>query len=149
MSQSAAIERVATGQITTGIILPHLSAITRISLLVTTAWGGGSDVLDIGMAYGVYPGPGVDINNAISPYDTDDLVDGWTSCRTLGNHVAGPAQTVLATVADVDNWMRIPRLGELGQTDRMIIFESNGSATDGRALITVNYQQAVDLSAIA
>ena len=110
MAQSAAVTEVnAFG--TTSIIIPAGSQITNIYVLVTTAFDGGTNTIDVGTSA-----------------DTDLFVDGL-SVAALGNHRVGAAQT--GTEA---KWKNI------GTEDTTIVFISPQSG-NGAGILTVEYLQ--------
>jgi hypothetical protein len=110
MAQSAAVTEVnAFG--TTSIIIPAGSQITNIYVLVTTAFDGGTNTIDVGTSG-----------------DTDLFVDGL-SVAALGNHRVGAAQT--GTEA---KWKNI------GTEDTTIVFISPQSG-NGAGILTVEYLQ--------
>ena len=146
MVQSYPIEEQG-GLITTSIIIPQKSVITRISALVSVAWAAsGTNIVNIGSAWGAYPGPDVDLTDP-SEYDTDDLVKDW-DLSAVGMKVAGPGDTDNLTAGDINNWMNLPR--EAPFADRFVIYDTIDITTGaGRAVLTVEYCQAVNLEAIA
>jgi len=116
------------------MVIPARSIITRVSVLVTTAWSGGT--IDIGLGWETQPGSGYTIAGL-----ANDLV-----LTALGMVVVGPGDTDIA--GDVDNWMNIINENPAETRDRYIMTKSS-TGTAGRGVLTVNYCQAVDLSAIA
>jgi len=126
------------------MVIPGNSTITRISVLVTTAWDGsggetGAGTMDIGMGW-TDPSVGFDRNNLV---DNVDLT-------ALGNVVIGPGDTddLGGTPDDINNWMNMSMRFVIG-TDRFICVDSAAAPKVGVGVLTVNYCQAVDLSAIA
>lgn len=131
------------------MVIPGKSIITRISVLVTTAWegdpahGGGAD------------GPGIDIgsgwgNLSESPPGTDKdiFVQAW-DLDNLGMNVISPTGAFIT--GGFENWMNLSSVQQgdsvVGQ-DRFIALDSERNG-DGVGVLTINYCQAVDLSAIA
>lgn len=143
MAQSCAIEQ-AGGQVTTDIIIPQNSTIVRITLLVTTAWNA-TTTIDVGTAWGPYPGPGVDLTEA-SEYDYDELANGWVAVGAVGLKRVEEGNTDPLDASEVDNWMSLPREGV--QSDRIIITQAWAGTEVGRGVLTVEYCQAVNLEAI-
>jgi len=144
MVQSAAITETYDNR-TTSIVIPNKSTITRVSVLVTTAWSG-TTTLDIGTYWGEYTGPDVVVTLGA---DKDDLVNNL-AVTVVGMVVAGPGDTDDLTGSDIDNWMRMPKPGETYDNDRVITYDTEGTvASEGVGILTVEYCQAVDLSAIA
>ena len=110
MAQSAAVTELnAFG--TTSIIIPAGSQITNIYVLVTTAFDGGTNTIDVGISS-----------------DTDLFVDGL-SVSSVGNHRVGAAQT--GTEA---NWKNV------GTSDQTIVFISPQTG-NGAGILTVEYLQ--------
>tara|TARA_R100001198_G_C5034691_1_gene98550 strand:+ start:64 stop:492 length:429 start_codon:yes stop_codon:yes gene_type:complete len=110
MAQSAAVTEVnAFG--TTSIVIPANSQITNIYVLVTTAFDGGTNTIDVGISS-----------------DTDLFVDGL-SVSSVGNHRVGAAQT--GTEA---NWKNV------GTSDQTIVFISPQTG-NGAGILTVEYLQ--------
>lgn len=142
MVQSAPITQRATTAYPTNtnatdmtMVIPGNSTITRISVLVTTAWTT-TTTLDIGQAWGV------GIN------DPDDLVNDL-DMSALGLVVAGPGDTDNLAAGDINNWMNNSvRQSPTAPIDRCITCTSPGTGL-GVGVLTVEYCQAVDLSAIA
>ena len=147
MVQSAAIEQMS-GVRTTSIVLPYKSTITRISTLVSVVYSNPSYKIDIGTAWGPYPGPLVDLTDA-SEYDQDEICNNADVVVILGINVVDVGTGDFTIAGEVDNWMRLPRTPESEQTDRIITYSGGGGGVSGRAVLTVEYCQAVDLSAIA
>ena len=115
MAQSAAVTEVnAFG--TTDIIIPANSQITNIYVLVTTAFDGGTNTIDVGISS-----------------DTDLFVDGL-SVSSVGNHRVGAAQT--GTEA---NWKNT------GSSDQTLVFISPQTG-NGVGVLTVEYIQNNNLA---
>jgi len=154
MVQSAPIQE-GTTDLTyfTGIVIPYKSIITRISALVSVAWASGTKDIHVGMGWGVVPAAG---GVSIDPQDKNDLINSWV-LDTVGVTSVPTADTLHAPPEDIDNWMNVGQRGASGvatdaeKTDRMITWDTvTLSPSDvGRAVLTVEYCQAVDLSAIA
>mgnify|MGYP003128958370 CR=1 FL=1 len=115
MAQSAAVTEVnAFG--TTSIVIPANSQITNIYVLVTTAFDGGTNTIDVGISS-----------------DTDLFVDGL-SVSSVGNHRVGAAQT--GTEA---NWKNT------GSSDQTLVFISPQTG-NGVGVLTVEYIQNNNLA---
>jgi len=140
MSQSAAITQSSSSAYPTSttamtMVIPAKSTITRISVLVTVVW---DEVADIGQAWGVI---GADV-------DANDLVNDL-SLSALGLVVVGPGDTDDLTGTDINNWMNNSMEESPTGGDRCIVIRCPGGGGLGEGVLTVNYCQAVDLSAIA
>ena len=140
MAQSASITQTeyptnlypSTSEMT--MVIPGLSTITRISVLVTTAFTG---VMDIGQVW-ISPGAGGHIEDLVK-----DLV-----LTAVGMTVVGPGDTDDLVTNDIRNWMNnsadvVPTTG-----DRCIA-QASSTAGSGVGVLTVEYSQAVNLEAIA
>jgi len=91
MVQSVAIEEEALGYRFSGIVIPYKSIITRVSLLVTTAWsasGSGSPYVQIGVGWGAVPA----VNGTPPEKDINEL-SGGIDTSVLGNHDMAPGST--------------------------------------------------------
>ena len=125
-----------------GMVIPAKSVITRISVLVTTAWG---NPMDIGQAWGT--GPGGIPNN----YDHDELADDIPlNTAGLGLYVVNVGDTDNLAGNEINNWMN--NSDNVTDTalgvDRCIVSKSFGAGL-GEAILTVEYCQAVNLEPIA
>ena len=118
------------------MVIPGNSTITRISLLVTTAWTTVFSV-DIGQTW-----------TGIGTGDANDLVQALPT-NDLGMTVVGPGDTDNLAAGDINNWMNNSSTESPYDGDRCIIVQSPASAGSGVGILTVEYCQAVDLSAIA
>ena len=117
------------------MVIPAKSVITRISVLVTTAWG---NPMDIGQVWGT-PGSGEDFDELVQ-----DLV-----LSSIGLVVVGPGDTDNLSAGDINNWMNNSMKESPTDGDRCIVTKTNAGGTLGVGVLTVEYCQAVDLSAIA
>jgi len=139
MVQSAPITQSGTIRYPTSatdmtMVIPALSTITRISVLVTTAW---DQVLDIGQAWG-----------ELGDRDTNDLVNDLV-LTTLGVVVVGPGDTDNLATDDINNWMNNSSTNSPYGGDRCITAFTASGGSAGVGVLTVEYSQAVDLEAIA
>jgi len=115
MTQSIGITEI-TGETESTIVIPANSQIVNIIVLVTTAWDGGTNTLDIG-----------------DSSDEDMFVDGL-SVSSIGGPTSCSADT--ATIA---NWR------DVGTTDVRISYTSI-AAGSGVGVLTVEYIQNNNLS---
>ena len=115
MAQSEAITEVnAFG--TTSIIIPANSQIVDISCLVTTAFDGGTNTVDVGIST-----------------DTNLYVDG------MDTSAVGLVRTTTATTGTEANWK------DVGTSDVTIVFISPQTG-NGEGVLTVQYIQNNNLS---
>ena len=125
------------------MVIPAKSVITRISVLVTTAWG---NPMDIGQAWGT--GPGGIPNN----YDHDELADDIPlNTAGLGLYVVNVGDTDNLAGNEINNWMN--NSDNVTDTalgvDRCITTKTPAGGTLGVGILTVEYCQAVNLEPIA
>jgi len=125
------------------MVIPGKSIITRISVLVTTAWegDGAGPGIDIGSGWG-------NLSDTPPGTDKDIFVQAW-DLDNLGMNVISP--TGAFVTGGFENWMNLSSVQQgdsvVGQ-DRFIALDSEQNG-DGVGVLTINYCQAVDLSAIA
>ena len=114
-AQSAAITEAAS-EASTGIIIPANSQIINFYVLIQTAWDGGTNTLDIGVAG-----------------DADLYCDGLPA-TVVGNHRVTAAYT--GTEA---NWK------DIGTSD-VTIYVDSVAAGNGAGVVTVQYLQNRNLT---
>ena len=150
MAQSAPITQTTSSTFPTsttvmGMVIPALSTITRISVLVTTAW---TNTVDIGQAYQT------DADGVPDSFNLDILVNDWV-LTAVGLNVVGPGDTDnLSGTDNIQNWMNNSDSDATAGAafkgiDRCIAMRTNVGGPAVVGILTVEYSQAVDLSAIA
>ena len=146
MAQSAPIAEVGASKVfyptftdKMTMVIPANSTITRISVLVITAWTASTKSVSVGQLWGTIGSVDTDVDDLVA-----DMV-----LTSLGMVVAGPGDTDDLSAGDINNWMNNSvRQSPPAPPDRCITVKSPSSG-DGVGVLTVEYCQAVNLEAIA